>query len=248
MKIKTTLVALIIFFLPSFLVAGILRLLGHKVGKNLHVGFSIIFANHIEFGNNVRIGHFNLFKIKRVNLSNFCSVGYMNISKGPFDLILKEKASFGNKNYFTRGPKGISYGISELRIGYNSRITVGHHLDLTQSISFGENSILAGIRSQMWTHGYYHADRGPERIRIDGETHIGDNVYIGSGCIFNPGVKVSNSIHIGGGSVIAKDLKIPGMYVGQSIRFIDNNIDKIKNKLTNVEERDLLDNVYTKKN
>jgi acetyltransferase-like isoleucine patch superfamily enzyme len=100
----------------------------------------------------------------------------------------------------------------------------------------------------MWTHGYYHADKGPERIRIDGEIKIGDNVYIGSSCIFNPGVVVSNSIHLGGGSVISKSLVKPGMYVTQGLRFIDNNIESIKNKLESVKEDNLMDNVYLKKN
>jgi acetyltransferase-like isoleucine patch superfamily enzyme len=236
------------FFLPSSLITPLLRLLGYKVGKKLRIGFSIISVKKLELGDGVKIGHLNLIINDEIILGNLSSVGYMNILKGPFSLILKNKASIGNKNYFTRGRKGISYGVSELVINYNSKVTVGHHLDLTKSIYFGENSILAGLGSQMWTHGYYHADKGPERIRIDGEIKIGDNVYIGSSCIFNPGVVVSNSIHLGGGSVISKSLVKPGMYVTQGLRFIDNNIESIKNKLESVKEDNLMDNVYLKKN
>ena len=98
----------------------------------------------------------------------------------------------------------------------------------------------------MWTHGYYHANTGTDRIRIDGQIHIGDNVYIGSGCIFNPSVTVANAIHIGSGSVISKDLEKPGMYVGQGLRYIDNNLEKVKSKLKKVEDANLIEPVYVK--
>jgi serine acetyltransferase len=58
---------------------------------------------------------------------------------------------------------------------------------------------------------------------------------------------VGNAIHIGTGSVISKDLKESGMYVGQALRFIDNNLDLIKSKLNKVEEDGLVEIVYTKK-
>jgi hypothetical protein len=48
--------------------------------------------------------------------------------------------------------------------------------------------------------------------------------------------------------VISKSLVKPGMYVTQGLRFIDNNIESIKNKLESVKEDNLMDNVYLKKN
>lgn len=246
MKIKPLITGFVILVLPSFLLAPLLRLMGYKVGNGLQIGFSLISVNKLEVGDGVKIGHFNLLINDQINLEDLSSIGYMNILKGPFSLILKKKASVGNKNYFTRGKKGISYGVSELTINHNSRITVGHHLDLTKSIYFGEHSILAGLGSQMWTHGYYHADKGSERIRIDGEIYIGNNVYIGSSCIFNPGVSVSNSIHIGSGAVISKSLDKPGMYVATGLRFIENDIEKVKKKLTQVKDRDIIEIVFTK--
>ncbi len=226
----------------------ILKFFGFRMGINSKIGFSFILCSKLELGDNCRIGHFNIIFNNTINLKTRSTIGYLNILKGPFHLNLAEKAAIGNKNYFTRAPIRVSYDESELTIGNNSKITVSNHLDLTRSITFGSNSILAGVRSQMWTHGYYHAEMGPDRFRIDGEIQIGDNVYIGSGCIFNPGVTVGNAIHIGAGSVISKDLVESGMYVGQALRFIATDFEKIKLKLEEVKGRNLVEKVYEKRN
>ena len=243
---KKILTGFITFLCPSRLVALLLRVLGHKVGRKVKFGFSFLFVNTIEINDNTKIGHLNLIVNDKIILGKHAIIGYLNILKGPFKLILKQKAAIGNKNYITRANLGITYGESVLSLGELTKVTTGHHIDLTRSISFGKYSILAGIRSQMWTHGYYHADTGRARIRIDGQIHIGDNVYIGSGCIFNPGVKVNNRIHIGAGSVISKDLEKPGMYVSQGLRHIDNDLEKVKSKLKKVKEPHLVEPVYVK--
>lgn len=234
------------FFIPSAIAVLILRLLGHKVGTKVKIGFSFLCCNKITIGNNVKIGHLNLFLNDKTFLSEHSIIGYFNILKGPFTLDLKKQAALGNKNYFTRGALGITYAESKLSLGVLTKITTDHHLDLTNSIIIGDYSILAGIRSQMWTHGYYHAERGKDRIRIDGQITIGDNVYIGSGCIFNPGVVVANSIHIGSGTVISKNIDKPGMYVGQELRYIENDIEIVKSKLTKVDGFNLVEQVYRK--
>lgn len=238
--------AFLVFSLPSKILIPILRLFGHQIGKNVRIGFSFIMSKKLIISDNVKIGHFNLILNNEVKFYKESYIGYLNILKGPFKLELAEKAAIGNKNYLTRGELGITYGESVLSLGKLTKITTSHHLDLTRSIIFGDFSILAGIRSQMWTHGYYHANKGPDRIRIDGEIIIGDNVYIGSGCIFNPGIEVSNAVHIGGGTVISKSLEKSGMYVGQALRYIDNDIEKIKPKLQKIEDSNLVEQVYTK--
>lgn len=243
---KKYITCIFVLFLPSIVLRPLLRLLGHKIGKKSKIGFSVITSCTIVIGDEVRIGHFNLILNQSIHLSNKSVIGYLNIFKGPFLLNLEERSAIGNKNYITRGFIGLTYGSSVLRLGKVTKITTGHHLDLTRNIKFGDYSILAGIRSQMWTHGYYHADKGEERIRIDGDISIGNNVYIGSGCVFNPGINVSDAIHIGGGSVISKSLDRPGMYVGQGLRHIEQSFDNIKSKLNKVD-MDLVETVYEKK-
>jgi len=224
----------------------LLRLLGYKIGRNTKIGFSLIYIDSFTLLDNAKIGHLNLILNKSLILKKDVYIGYLNIFKGPFDVILKEKAAIGNKNYMTRARKGVSYGESCLTLGRLTKVTVGHHLDLTKSITFGDNSILAGIKSQMWTHGYYHANEGPYRIRIDGDIEIGNNVYVGSRCLFNPGVKVRDAIHIGAGSVISKNLEQSGMYVSQELRYLKNDINTIKEKLHRVQDNGLVEHVYSK--
>lgn len=245
---KTKLTGILTFILPSIILMPILRLLGYSLGKNVKIGFSFLFINKLTLEDNVKIGHLNLILNNEIFCSERSKIGYLNILKGPFILKLSKRAAIGNKNYLTRGNIGITYGASVLKLGELTKITTGHHIDLTRSITFGAFSILAGVRSQMWTHGYYHADTGKDRIRIDGEIFIGNNVYIGSSCIFNPGIRVSNAIHIGGGSIISNDLQEPGMYVGQKLRFLKKNIEDVKAKLFKIEEDNLIEKVYKKLN
>lgn len=244
---KKKLTALITLFLPSVLAIPFLRVLGHKIGSNVKIGFSVLYLDYLEIDNDVSIGHFNIILNQKMYLKSKSVIGYLNILKGPFSLMLKEKSAIGNKNYITRGAKGITYGNSVLELGLLTKITTGHHLDLTQSIKFGNFSILAGVRSQMWTHGYVHEDKGEGRFRVDGKIEIGNNVYIGSGSIFNPGIKVNDAIHIGAGSIVSKNLIEQGMYVSQSLRRLEYKPLEIRKRLEKLEDKDLIEEVYLKK-
>lgn len=55
------------------------------------------------------------------------------------------------------------------------------------------------------------------------QTRIGDNVSIGSNN--NLPVTVCNNVVIGAGSVVTKDIKAPGVYVGNPARLIKNLSD-----------------------
>ncbi|MBA6151930.1 acyltransferase [Gelidibacter maritimus] len=225
----------------------LLRALGHSISYKSHIGISVLYVDKLELRKHSRIKHLNFLKMKKLVLGEESFIGNYNIIKGPMEVSLADKAGISKQNKIRRSYAPISYGRAVLQLGQNTIIVSKHFLDLTKSIYVGDNSIIAGIGSQFWTHGYYHAAQGKDRIRIDGDIHIGNNVYIGSGCIFNPGVKVSDAIHIGAGSVISKNLVDKGMYVSQGLRYIENSIEAIKSKLTKVEGFDLIEQVYTKK-
>lgn len=224
----------------------LLRSLGHSISYKAYIGFSVLLVKKIELEKHSKIKHFNFLKLNSIILKEESFIGSFNIIKGPIDVLLNIRAGISKQNKMVRANSPITYGGSQLELGVNSIIVSSHFLDLTKSINIGENSIIAGINSQLWTHGYYHASTGQERIRIDGGINIGNNVYVGSGCIFNPGVKVANAIHIGAGSVISKNLDLSGMYVSQSLRHIENNIEMVKSKLNKVSNIDLIEPVYKK--
>lgn len=65
------------------------------------------------------------------------------------------------------------------------------------------------------------AEGGPARGNksLWKQTKIGDNVSIGSNATILP-VTVCDNVVIGAGSVVTKDIKVPGVYIGNPARFI----------------------------
>ncbi|TVZ56189.1 acetyltransferase-like isoleucine patch superfamily enzyme [Lutibacter sp. Hel_I_33_5] len=241
-KISTLLICL----LPSKIAVLFLKLIGHKVSLGANIGFSFIYVDEIILDKDSRIGHFNFIKTKSIHLKKNSIIGLLNLFKGPFKIFLDEKSIINKNNKFTSGYFPITYGEQLLKLGKGTGITNSNFFDLTNSIIFGEHCQVAGSSSQFWTHGYIHADKGIERIRIDGEIVLGNNVYIGSRCLFNPGVTVADSINIGGNSVISKDLKEPGMYVNQALRYLKINIDNAKQNFKRITTEGLIEEIYSK--
>lgn len=240
--------AIICFCLPSSFAVFLMKLfkLG-ELGKNVKIGFSIIYIDKITMKDGSRIGHLNYIKAKNIQFNQSVNIGNLNFIKGPFRLQMGKKSEIGNRNIITRAPIGVTYNESILSLGRMTKITANHKLDLTRSISIGNYSIIAGMSSQLWTHGYYHRKKGAGRYRVDGKIIIGDNVYVGSSCVFSHGVKVGNSITIGANSVISKSISAPGLYVNQGLRFIEFDADKAIEKLTKVNVDNLAEVVYEKK-
>ena len=56
---------------------------------------------------------------------------------------------------------------------------------------------MAGIGSQIWTHGSLHTKTGKKL-----DVKLGNGIYIGSGCCIAPGVSIKDDCLIGLGSVI----------------------------------------------
>jgi acetyltransferase-like isoleucine patch superfamily enzyme len=203
-------------------------------------------VNKLTLEANTRIGHFNFIKIDSLDFSQAAYIGHLNIIRGPFSINFAKSSSVGNSNIISRAKKGITYGDAVLNLGELAKITARHSVDLTRSVSIGDFSTIAGAGSQIWTHGYIHAPNGSERIRVDGEIKIMNNVYIGSKCILNAGVTINKAITVGSNSTISKDLIEPGMYVGQKLRFIEKDIEAVKSALSKVEVPNLLEDVYEK--
>lgn len=197
------------------------------------IGFSLIIADSIELEKGASIGHFNIIRVKKLHLGKGACIGHLNFIKGFFDLIMENKSEINLQNKITRilSPKG-NYCKTELRLKYHAKIGVKHLLDMTGNVTIGDNSMLAGADSQLWTHGFYFSKEGEEAVRIDGDIEIGHNCYIGSRCIILAGVHIGDSITIGANSCISKTITEQGCYVGQPIRFIPFDPDEVMNRLS----------------
>ncbi|MDD3352755.1 hypothetical protein [Zoogloea sp.] len=210
---------LILFFLfPTGLIRPALNLMGHSVRSGAKVGFTFFWCDFFALDSDVRIGHLNFIGVSKLLIRKGGRVGHLNTVKGPFSLVLRERAALGNRNRILRARPGVSVGFSQLKLGAGAKITSDHRIDCTQSVLFGEHSILAGAGSQLWTHGYVHDVEGSGRYRIDGRIVIENNVYIGSACLISMGVRVAKGIIVGGGTSVATSLVEPGLYVSASIR------------------------------
>jgi acetyltransferase-like isoleucine patch superfamily enzyme len=218
--------AVLLFFFPTFVIAWLFRIFGFHIGLGSRVGFSFIFFDQLHLGNSSRIGHLNFINVRRLLLGRSSRIGRSNLFYGNFSLYLKTKASIGNRNKIYRSQlRSVVCWSSSFVVGENSIVTSDHLIDVTRSITMKSHSIIAGNGSQLWTHGYIHSQKGPDRYRLDGKITIGNNVYLGSRCILNLGVKIVDGCTVGSGSVVSKSLTTPALYVGASLRCLPLPID-----------------------
>ncbi|MEO1032364.1 MAG: hypothetical protein AAFX55_13210 [Bacteroidota bacterium] len=232
--------------LPSKIAILCLKILGHKVNWNSYIGFSFVLVDRLILAQKTRIGHLNFIKVDKITLKEKAFIGNLNIIRGPIVLDFNKNAAVGNSNIISRANIGVTYGEGILKLGELTKITARHSIDLTRNITIGDFSTIAGAASQIWTHGYIHDNEGPGRIRVDGEVLIKNNVYIGSNCIVNAGIEIHSGITVGSNSTISKSLIEPGMYVGQKLRYIDKDIDDVKQSLNKIDAPNLVEDVYQK--
>jgi acetyltransferase-like isoleucine patch superfamily enzyme len=223
-------------------------MLGHKIHAKSYIGFSLVPSRKIYMDAGARIGHFNVVQVDKILMRKESFIKTRNRIRGAMNLIMGVESVIANSNSIFRALSPITYGNGTLKLGRLALIVTKHNLDCTRSITIGDYTTIGGIRSQFWTHGYFHGPKGKERIRIDGEIIVRNNVYVGTGCIFNPGVEIAENINIGGGACISKSLQRPGMYVAQPLRYIEKEIGSIRSALDKIKEKPLVEEVYEKKN
>jgi acetyltransferase-like isoleucine patch superfamily enzyme len=245
-RLRKLLTTLVILSTPNFLKVRLLDLLGHHVSTKSKIGLCFIRAESIYLAAGACIGHFNLIDCRRLVLLEGAYIESLNLIRGPISVWMASRAGIGKRNNIKRSAKPVTYGPAVLRLGVLTKITLGHLLDCTRSIRFGNFTTVAGVGSQFWTHGYFHASLGPDRFRVDGDIVVGNNVSIGSACVFSAGVQVADAIQVGSHSSVAKSLDKPGIYVSQSLRYIPANLAEIEARLERVDPALVCERVYRK--
>lgn len=247
MRLSSSLACFFCFFFPPCRLKNwLLGIVGWDVGCNCKVGFSWVNAKRVRLADGARIGHANIITVDALFLGERAYIGHLNRIFGPLWLILDGCAGIGNQNTIVRARHGVTWGRSIFRLGVWSKLTVGHMVDCTRSVIVGDYSTFAGRGSQIWTHGYLHAPQGLDRFRIDGSVRVGNNVYIGSACVFNAGVRVADSITIGASSCVARSLEVPGLYVSQPLRHIKLDYDEVVFRHPEVQVEGLVERVVNK--
>ena len=132
-------------------------------------------------------------------------------------------------------------------------VKIGDNVDILDSLidsnfgflcSIGNNVTLTGVR--ILTHDASTKKfLGYSKI---GKVEIGDNVFIGKGCIILPNVRIGNNVIIGAGTVIAKDVPDNVVIVGNPWRVLCSFDDYISKNKDNLSKRPVYDLYWDKLN
>ncbi|RMF26754.1 MAG: hypothetical protein D6765_08505 [Bacteroidetes bacterium] len=233
---KKYLTAFITLCLPNWLKIRLLNLMGHKIHLGARIGMSIVIARRIYMDDQAVIGHFNIIRVNKILMRKKASIRTRNRIRGPINILMGPESTLSVDNSVYRADPPICVGHATLKFGRLGQIISKNHLDLTRSIEIGDYTTVGGLGAQFWTHGFFHSRRGRRRVRIDGEIKIGNNCYIGSCCVFNPGVRIGDGIFIGSNCTLSKNLTEPGMYVSPPLRYIPRDIEDIRRKYRRIRE------------
>jgi len=193
--------------LPSFLKRPLYRVcFGYKIGKRVHVGFSVIDARECSIADDTQIGHFNLvIGVKKLTVGDHVKIGYCNIIRGGDEVRLGRYSEIIRTNEINSIPEPDVVNPTDPRflLGEGSVVTTGHKIDFTDRVTIGRRSILGGRNSSLWTHNR-------QRTRpID----IGSFAYIGSEIRIAPGGALPSRCIVGIGSVITNELTAEGYLI-----------------------------------
>lgn len=198
-KFRLALLALV-SILPSFVLRPIYRyVFGYSIGKRVRFGFSIIDAAECEIGDDVSIGHLNIFTgSKRLIIGDHSRVGHLNVFRGGDEIRLGRYSEVVRLNEINSIPN------PDVRNDYDPTFVLGdgavvvasHKIDFTDRVQFGKRVILGGRNSSLWTHNRQST------LPIV----IGDNSYLGSEIRIAPGGGIPKNCVVGIGSVITKNL------------------------------------------
>jgi len=204
MRIRV-IISILIMPLPWILRRAILvRFLGYSLGDRSYVGRSILDANKVTLGVDVRIG--SLTAIRNID-----------------ELVLGDRARIGSFNWIfgylgSEHFKGTPTRKSRLILGHDSAVTARHIIDCTDEVSFGEFSTLAGHRSQVLTHSIDIK----QNTQTCGPIVVGRYCFVGTGCILTKGALLPGYSVIGAGSVYSNKAEVDEycLYVGNPARAV----------------------------
>jgi acetyltransferase-like isoleucine patch superfamily enzyme len=111
-----------------------------------------------------------------------------------------------------------------LKIGDNSAIGAYSFIGAQGGVRIGEN-VIVGPRVNFHSENHRY-DRFDAPIRTQGETRkgiiVGDDCWIGAGCIIVDGVQIGNGCVVAAGSVVTKDIPAFSVIAGVPAKVIKN--------------------------
>ena len=200
---RRSVVAALIAVLPRSWKPGCYRaLLGYRIGRRVRIGLSVIDVGSCTIGDDVQIGHGNLFiEVKQLSLDDHVRVGHLNLFRGGDEVALGPYAEVMRLNQINSIPDPVVVNSTTPRmlLGPGSIVTAGHKIDFTDEVRLGRRVILGGRNSSIWSHN---------RQRTAPVT-VGEMTYLGSEIRMAPGSSVPERCIVGLGAVITGPVEAP---------------------------------------
>jgi len=199
---------LIVALMPSVVKRFIFRFLfNYQMGRNPRIGFSFFDVGHLKVGDDVKIGHFNLFiATKDVEIGSGVDIGHFNLFRGGDRVSVGSRSRIMRFNVINSIPDPIctTQPTPAFEMGEDGFISSGHRLDFTDSIKIGRKCIIAGRNSSFWTHN---------RL-VTKPIRLGSFCYIGSEVRCAPGTVIPNRSIVAMGSVVTDAFSEEGTMIG----------------------------------
>lgn len=190
------------------------KLWKYDIDKTARIGFSLILCHELTMKENTYIQHLTVVKpIDKLFMSRYARIGSLNFITG-YDTSI---SGYANRKGFYKHVKNRH---CELILGEDVAINSRHFIDCNGGVYLGSHSSLAGIRTQILTHGIdaYLSRQDAQPVVIGNYVSIGsgsivlkgtiipDYVIVGAGALLNKKYTESYKVYAGVPAIIKKDL------------------------------------------
>jgi acetyltransferase-like isoleucine patch superfamily enzyme len=180
------------------MVCALLRLFfGYKIGKRVTIGMTVIDAGEVSIGDDVSIGHLNIFtRIGKLSIGEHSRIGALNVFRGGDEIRIGRYCDILRLNEINSIPEPdiVSPAEPRFELGDGSMLAASHKIDFTDKVVFGKRVILGGRNSSIWTHN---------RQRT-APVEVGDFTYLGSEIRIAPGASIPAKCIVGMGAVVSR--------------------------------------------
>lgn len=149
-----------------------------------------------------------------------CSGGMLILEDG---VILRSSNAGYHVNLFAPVKLQVSYPDARIKIGANSRV-YGSSLNAYTSIEIGHDCLIAGNCQIMDANGHNpHFECLEKRAMSKDKGRpvvLEDYVWLGTGCVVLPGVRIGRGSIIGAGSVVTHDIPPMSIAVGNPAKVV----------------------------
>jgi acetyltransferase-like isoleucine patch superfamily enzyme len=110
---------------------------------------------------------------------------------------------------------------ARLEIGDHGFIGRGAQIEVSMRVRIGRGALIApGVYVTDHNHGTRAGQPMFEQPCVAAPVEIGDDVWIGAGCVILPGVRIGNGAIVAAGAVVTKDVPSRGVVGGVPARLL----------------------------